>query len=418
MFGSFILKIKSNKYIKRILDILLTVFLSLYIFSLPSFSSRSKYNLISYGLVFVLILLVALEYVFFVRFVFNKRLLILAFFAVESLVGTILYSHEFRHWLTIVLLFVTHFLLYYAFLAINKKRLIIILIACSIILFGVYFAFHYRGRIIKLSLGSPLGGFFDNVNAISTYFSIGSALCFYLVLTYKKRIDWLFIIPCVFLLFLGLFTGSRQYIITTGFTFVVVVFVCFRKKKWVAFLVVVVFAILFLLLLQLPFLSSLKERIVRGISTLFGIGNAKYDPSAVQRTVWPQYGFSLGSRVMLFGYGAEGFSIYSGIGTYSHNTYSEIFCNFGILGALIFFFSFLLPFVLTIKNEDKSVRLVFVIVAFYFVKGFFGVYFASKDAYLMIAFLLYLTKDIHFGEYLGIRKRGKFTPSFYREVSI
>ena len=194
--------------------------------------------------------------------------------------------------------------------------------------------------------------------------------------------------------------------------------VAFKKRKWLAALIIVGAVGLFFIIIQIPALAALKERIDRGISTLFGIGSAKYDPSAVQRFIWPQYGFNIGSRVLLFGYGAEGFSIYSGIGTYSHNTYSEIICNFGLLGCLIFYFALLYPLALTIRSRDRSINIVYVIVSFYLVKGFFGVYFASKDAYMMIALLLYLTKDIKLGEYVGFGIRQIQHLDYYYEVSI
>ena len=138
---------------------------------------------------------------------------------------------------------------------------------------------------------------------------------------------------------------------------------------------------------------------------MFGTGNYKIDPSTVQRTLWPRYGFNLGSKELLFGYGADGFSIYSGIGTYAHNNYAEVMCNFGILGLIIFHTAVLYPFLLAIRNKDRSKNIVIIIITFYLVKGFFGVYYSSKDACMMLALCLCLVKDVHLGQFITIREQ-------------
>lgn len=418
MLKRLVLRIKSNQVFNKIIGICLLIVFALYIFSIPSFSGRSKLNLVSYGFMIFAALFVVLKYAFYEKFVFNRRLLILLIFALEAFIGTALFSHDFRHWLTILLMFLTLIVFYYGFCTIKNKRLIYKIIAFSFLAFGLYFAIHYRGSILKLDLENPMGEYFDNVNTVGTYFSLGSAIFLYLAITFKRKTEWLYLIPAFLMLFLGMFTGSRHFIITTGVTFIVAILVGFKKKKWIAALIIVAAIALFFAVIQLPPLAAFKERIDRGITTLFGIGNAKYDPSVVQRTIWPQYGINLGSRVLLFGYGAEGFSIYSGIGTYSHNTYSEIICNFGILGALIFFFSFIYSLILAIRSKDRSINFVIVVVTFYLIKGFFGVYFASKDAYLMIALIMFLTKDVHLGKYVGLLPKPSFKSIPYYEVQI
>lgn len=418
MLKSLIARIKASSKLNSILTVFLLISFALYIFSIPSFSARPRFYIISYGLMLLCGLFVFLKYLFYEKFVFNRRLLILLVFAIEAFIGTALHSHDFRHWLSIVLMFITLVIFYYGFCTIKNKRLIFKVIALSFFAFGLYFAFTYRSEILKINLDTPLGNDFDNVNTVGTYFSLSSAFFLYLALTNEKKLEWLYLIPSAIMLGLGLFTGSRHFIITTGVTFFVTIIVGFKRKKWIAAITIVVTVALFFAIIQLPQLALIKERIDRGITTLFGIGNAKFDPSVVQRTIWPQYGFNIGSRVMLFGYGAEGFSIYSGIGTYSHNTYSEIICNFGIIGAVIFYFSFLYCLILAIRSRDRRLNIVYVVVTFYIVKGFFGVYFASKDAYMMIALIMFLTKDIRLGNYVGFGVKNSLRSNTYCEVSI
>lgn len=403
MISDMFSKIRESSKIKKFLEISLIISIALYTFSIPSFSGRVKWNLISYALMILSASLVVIKYFFYDKFFFDRRLLILLVFALEAFIGTAIWSHSFRHWITIVLLYITFVIFYYGFNAIGNKRLIYKIISCSLFAFGLYFGFVYRDSILRFNLGTPLGTAFDNVNTIGTYFSLASAMFLYLALTSKRKIEWVYFIPSFVMLFLGLFTGSRHFIITTGAAFIATILVSFKKRKWLALLLIVAAIALVYAVIQLPQLALLKERIDRGISTIFGVGNAKYDPSAVQRTIWPLYGFNIGVRNLLFGYGADGFMIYSGIGTYSHNTYSDIICNFGIFGAVIFYSALIYPLILSIRSRDRSINIVIVIVTFYLAKGFFGVYFASKDAYVMIALIMYLTKDIKLKEFVGFK---------------
>ena len=419
MFKSFIEKLRSNQNFKKLLNIFLVISFALYIFSIPSFSGRAKLNLISYGLMAISAVLVFLTYLLYEHFIFDKRLIILLLFVFESLIGTLLHSHDYRHWLSIVLLYLSFLIFYYGFCLIKDKKKIILVIAFALLSFGLYFAFNYRTSVFHLNFNEPLGNDFDNVNTIGTYFSIGSTLFLYLALTAKKKIEWFYILPCVLLLGLGMFTGSRHFIITTGVTFIACFLIVIKKHKWIALLGIIIVIGLFFAIIQLPSLATIKERINRGITTLFGIGDAKTDTSAIQRTIWPQYGFTLGTRVLLFGYGASGFTIFSGIGTYSHNTYSEIICNFGICGAFIFYSAFLYPFILSIRSRKRENDIVLILVIFYLIKGFFGVYISSKDAYVILAFLFYSTKDIHLLEYVGFNvKTQREVVCHYSEIDV
>ena len=223
MMNELFNKVRSNSRIKKIVEICLIVLFGLYIFSIPSFSARTKYNLITYALMFGSAAFVGIYYIFYCKLIFNKKLLIPFVFALESLIGTTLHSHEFRHWLTIVLLSVTLVIFYYGFSAINNKRLIFKLISYSFLAFALYFAYYYRVQIVKLNFKTPLGNHFDNVNAVGTYFSLGSSFFLYLSLTAKKKRELFYFLPSFVMLGLGLFTGSRHFIITTGFTFIVTI---------------------------------------------------------------------------------------------------------------------------------------------------------------------------------------------------
>ncbi len=421
MFSRLIASFRSSNRAHKIINVALLVGLTLYIFSIPAFSARAKWNYVSYFLMALCAALTIVEYVLYEKFFFDRRLLIFAVFIIEALVGTAIFSHDFRHWITIILVTLSLVVFYYAFNLIKDKRLIYLIIAFAFLAFGAYFAIVYYKRVLTFKFsGEALGGYFDNVNTVGTYFSIGSVLFLYLALFNKKKLEFLYIIPAIGMLYLGLFTGSRHFLITTFIAAFVAVFLSIKKRKWIALIGLGAAIGLFFIIIQIPALADFRERINRAITTLFGIGNAKIDPSVVQRTLWPRYGFNLGSKELLFGYGVEGFSIYSGIGTYAHNNYAEVMCNFGILGLVIFYSAVLYPFFLAIRSKDKTKYIVIIIITFYLVKGFFGVYYSSKDAYMMLALCFCLVKDIRLGNFKEFNfkiKREDVTNSYF-EVSI
>lgn len=421
MLNRLITSLRNNDRAHKIINITLIACLALYIFSIPAFSARAKWNYVSYFLMALCAMMTLLEYIIYEKFFFDRRLLIFVAFVLEALIGTVIFSHDFRHWLTIILVVLSLVIFYYAFSAIKDKRLIYQVIAFAFLAFGAYFAIVYYKRVLTFRIsGESLGTYFDNVNAVGTYFSIGSVLFLYLALFNKKKLEYLYIIPALAMLYLGIFTGSRHFLITTFVAAFVAIFLSIKKRKWIALIVLGAAIGLFFIIIQIPALADFRERINRAITTLFGIGNAKIDPSVVQRTLWPRYGFNLGSKELLFGYGVEGFSIYSGIGTYAHNNYAEVLCDFGILGLVIFYSAVLYPFFLAIRSKDKTKYIVIIIITFYLVKGFFGVYYSSKDAYMMLALCFCLVKDIRLGDFKEFNfkiKRDDVTNSYF-EVSI
>lgn len=421
MSSKLITALRSSNRVHKVINVAFLVCLALYIFSIPAFSARAKWNYVSYFLMALCAAITMAEYALYEKLFFDRRLLIFVAFAAEALVGTIIFSHEFRHWLTIILVTLSLVIFYYAFNFVRDKRLIYQIIAFSLLAFGAYFAIVYYKRVLTFKIsGDALGGYFDNVNAVGTYFSIGSVLFLYLALFNKKKLEYLYLIPALAMLYFGIFTGSRHFLITTFVAAFLVLFLSIKKRKWISLIVLGAAIGLFFIIIQMPSLADFRERINRAITTLFGIGNAKIDPSVVQRTLWPRYAFNLGSKQLLFGYGVEGFSIYSGIGTYAHNNYAEVLCNFGIVGLVIFYSAVLYPFFLAIKSKDKSKYIVIIIITFYLVKGFFGVYYYTKDAYMMLALCFCLVKNIRLGNFKEFNfkiKREGVTNSYF-EVSI
>ena len=148
--------------------------------------------------------------------------------------------------------------------------------------------------------------------------------------------------------------------------------------------------------MNLSVFSFLKEQFEKTLSSLFGIGDAKMDPSSIHRYLWQKYGYFLAGQNILIGYGCDGFSIVSGIGTYSHSNYSEVLCNFGIVGFSLFYAPFLSCLFLVFKGKKDECLLIIAIVAYTFFRGFFAVSYYFKDSYLIFALIYFLVHDRKF----------------------
>lgn len=386
--------LRNNVVFKRILYFTMIIFLFLYVFSIPSFSGRPVWFILSYILMGALSASVVLYTFLYTKFEFNRRLILPGFFAIFAFVGTVIYSHEFRIWLTVLLMFVTLVVFYYSFVAINNKRLIFKIFVYAFLAFGLYFAFIYRSQIIHLQLtSSRLGNYFDNVNTVGFYFAIAFSFSLYLALFYKNKREWLYYLPALLFFALGFFTGSRAFLFVAAIGAIVAMYNKFKKHKFIFFICLGALIGLFFIIINIPALAFLKDQFDRTLYTLFGIGNFKVDGSTVQRTIWPGYAFYLGGRSLVFGYGCGGFAIYSGIGTYSHNNFAEIMCNFGMVGFIVFNLCYIIPLIRSIKSKSEEIVMVPILFFVFFSRSFFGVIYYSKEAYLVLALLYYLTKD-------------------------
>lgn len=386
--------LKQSVKLKRILYYAILLFLFAYVFSVPSFGESSSFTRY---IIFVSMFFLgasAFAYCFLYEdFHINKSSLLVPAFCIFALIGTIAYSHEYRSWFSLVLLSLSFFIFVYAFKAIKNKYTIIIVVAVAFFLFSLYFIVHYRKQILDFrsytNSSFRLGDFFDNPNGVSAYAVVGVSTPLYLVLFWDKKIKYVFIIPMLTMLLVGLTTGSRTFLLIVFLMVVVFLFFKFKKHKFIYLGVIAGIVIIGIILLNLPFLSTLKDRLIQAIQSIFGTAS-KVDTSTLERTVMIDYGFYLGSKRLFFGYGVDGFSLISGIGTYAHSNFAEVLCDFGLIGFLIFYspLVILLTKSLMTKKIDKSFVITFVI--YYLIVSFFNVIYYKKIYYLILAFMFYL----------------------------
>lgn len=380
---------KSTKA-KKILKIFLCSFLGLYVFSIPSFSGRESFNYLYYAIFIILVILLVLYKKIYSSFNFTLKHFIPFFFSTSSLVGTILYSHAFREWATIFLISFSFFIMVTLFDEINNKRLILYIIYGALLCFSVYFCLRYKKQLFNFTSISSLrlGDYFDNVNAVSMYFTLGLGISLFLALFYKKRIELLNILSSALFFWLGSTTGSRTFIITLFLLTILLVIMRFKRNKILLFTILGCLICLLFLLINLPFMNTIKIRMLDMIRTIFG--GTEIEGSTIQRRIMQDYGFFLGIKNMFFGLGAHGFATFSGVGTYSHSNFSEVFCNFGLLGFISFYSIWYICFLNSskVKDDYKLFAISFLIVEL--IHSFFAVLFSSKISAFELALFIYL----------------------------
>ena len=386
--------LRSNQTLKKVLYWASIVLTGFYIFCVPSFGESTSFTRYLIYFSMIALGLVSVLYCFlFSDLKFNKLCILIPLFALYAFVGTALYSHQFRSWFALVLLSGSFFVFIFAFKTINNKNLIVAIISLAFFLFSLYFIIYYRNDILNFKSfskeGFRLGTYFDNQNGVAAYAVVGFASPLYLVLFFKKKIRFAFILPALTSLLVGITTGSRTFLVAAIVILFVFLYFKFQKHKFIYLLVVLGIFALLILLINLPFMTTLRERLLRAFDTFFGTGN-KVDTSTIGRMLWMDYGFSLGFKRLLFGYGAEGFSIVSGVGTYSHSNFAEVVCNFGLPGFIIFY----APMVIFITKAflSKKIDKAFIITfsTYYILVGFSNVIYYKKIYYLILAFMFYL----------------------------
>ena len=387
-------RIKNSKLIKLINYWTIVSFVFLYAFSVPSFGSRQKLNNLVFAILGLLIISVVFYLIFFGKFKFNRYLLVVPAFTIFAFFGTAIYSHEFRGWLTLILLCLSFFVLFYAFRSIENKFIILTSLVAGLFVFSLYFIIHYRNEILHFSsYGSEafrLGDYFDNQNDVAAYCLFGFLVSFYLLLFMKKLIKLVFILPTTTIFLVGLTTGSRTFILASILIIIFVLYFRFQHHKIIYLAMVASIIASFFILINIPFMATIKERLIKMISTFF-TDSYVVDTSSTSRTIWLDYGFVLGSKHMVFGLGYGGFAIYSGVGTFTHSNLVEVFCDFGLPGLLLFYSPFVVLPYLLIKEKNKYLKLCLPVFLLYLSVSFSMVFFYNKIYYFALAMLFYLT---------------------------
>ena len=371
------------------------VLFALYVFSIPTFSGRSGLNYLLYGVLGLLGGCSLLYCVFYKRNSYPKTVLFVPAFALFAFLGTAIFSHDFRGWLTMFLLAISFVAMFLSFLAMEDTKVIFNLVIFSFFIFTIYYIFHYRSEILHFSsYGTEafrLGTDFANENDVALFAIIALSFTFHELCFAKSYFKLIYLIPSLTTLLVGLTTGSRTFIIAAGIIILVILFFRFIKHKILYFFVIIVLVVIFIILLSTPFMETIRTRLTKMFETFFGKTTNQIDYSSVSRSIWFDYGFTLGSKNLLIGYGYAGFSIFSGVGTFTHSNFTEVLCDFGIIGLFLFYTPYVIFVSRCYKTKNRHLPFVIVLVVSFAILSFSMVYFYNKFYYIVLSVCYFIS---------------------------
>ena len=328
---------KSSFNINKILGF----FIGLYIISLPLFSFREDYFILSN-----LIAGIAVGF-FLIKVLLNKGYLKITpfFFLFLSFIVfglfTFLYAinkeYVFKQSITLFLNFILCLVVYnYIEKKSDLERIMKYFIIGSILSIGFIY---YQSDIFS---GERLGEVLANVNMLALIFFISLSFITYFMISRK---NWFLLIPGLIMFIFIILTGSRK-----GFLSIVLFILLmslFLSKNWMkgivkTLIVVVVLLTIFKMVIMKNevFYSVLGKRIVT-MDNYFS-GNQQIDRSTAERAFMYQFGIEQIRKRPIWGYGLDNYRVLllnSGLGreTYSHNNYIELLVNGGVIILFLFY---------------------------------------------------------------------------------
>jgi O-antigen ligase len=381
--------ISINPKINKIWTIIDTVLIGCFSFTVPAFSDRAGlYHVLSLVSIALVISSLLLHLLFSKNFHFSFSVWCFIAFTVGVVISASLNS--FRDLSTtifsMILLFLT-FTFYFSSSLADFRALLIALIGgggC----FAIYFFAVYHSEILSLDF-SRIGSLFSNVNRVGDSFAISFAATIMLIFFFKpKKLFFkiaLWAVAFVFLAF-SAFTGSKAALLIDVVSLLAAVFVLLGSSKRIWFIVLVIATFFVLLgLSKIPGLDVVFSRFTDMF--YFLLGDAREDPSSSERVSMFAQGFYYFGQRPLFGNGIGGFSNIGTYGVYSHNTISELLCDFGIFG----FLTYEAPVIYTVIKMDKKDRQIFgiglvLLVVIFFLQTSFPVFTYKMNSLVYGAF--------------------------------
>lgn len=223
------------------------------------------------------------------------------------------------------------------------------------ILFLLFFLIKYRNELLSLKF-DRLGSKFGDENDIAIFNSFCLSLSIYYFLFSKNLFIKIstFLLGSLFLL-VSFSSGSKIALFVLVIIVIYLIFIKNGKKRiWLSFVEILIIAALGFVILSLPFAKTLKDRLISFLQFVSVKNDYSIDYSTLDRINMFCSGVELFLRKPLFGYGPNGFNIRGGFGDcWSHNHFSDLLCNTGLIGFLLFHFPFYISF---ISLKDKKTQ--------------------------------------------------------------
>ena len=381
---------KKKTKINVILDICFLLLFLATLVSIPLFSFKTKYTIITWILTIATFLIIGFEFILYYKIKIDYIVVSLFLFLVSALLSSALNGFiEFVF--TPLLLNAVTIILYLYFKANNsiiKPSIAVIYLALCIFVFAYLVLY---GKDVIAFNTERLGTLFGDQNDIALFLSLCFSISVFLVLKSKVIIK-IFAALMIALSFLcGASTGSKIFILSLAITLLATIIISFGKKRWYLSIIIIVgLVVVLIILFSMPFMANLKKRLLTFISSFFDIGynqTSGVDASSFDRFHLLKASFHLFLNKPLFGYGVNGFQTANGfLNGWSHNNLGEFLSDFGLVGTLLFNFPIILSivsFILNKNNNSKDKQMGLIIIIF-FISAMISVAYTREKIYSFI----------------------------------
>ena len=373
------------------------VFIVLNIISIMSFSENANTIFIMYityllsGIFMVSAILLSGKKVFINKFHFN--LLMWLFFCLASSLWTVNFSNSIASFLTIALSIIYAFV-FYEFIITTRLSIdkFVIAIGTGAIVLGMYALYVYGINTFfnDLISGYRIGKEISQENSFSYYSAIGFLTWLFWGIQKKNKLFFALALFCFIMLLAG---GSRGSFIASLLCVAIFLFKYNigrgNRLKSIIRLISVLLGLFILVLIISPYILELD--IVKRLELMANILSTSNDTdgSMMVRIGMIQFGFEKFLSSPLIGYGLDSYGTlyaeFTGWSTYSHNNFIDILVGLGGIGFFLFYINYIVLFC----SKRKLIPVLFCILLFTLLDGFFKPYYQGKLIYILFAGLYY-----------------------------
>lgn len=372
---------------------IIEIILFLYVFSVIIFSYQENYYLSNY-------IAMLLVFVYFFDKINNKYSginlchVFFFIFVILCTISVLFNPSSYQRLKTLIQVFILTFIV--SDIVVEKKNLSSIKYA---IIFGALYAnlaalrelanYSSPGRAVRI------GSFLGNPNLFSMILVVGILYALHNIISEQEKPRKIFITVNYILIgtfgfSIVYFTGSRKGIVFLIFFIISLLVYYFKKVRILPkILLICSTPFLFLSLFKILSLSPHFRRIENFY--LFLQGGQVTEGSIETRKAMLSRAAELWKEKPFLGWGIDQYRAVSGFGTYSHNNFSEILVNNGILGLIIYYSIFLVIFIFSIKmSPEKSGNLKYwllITIIIIFINDFGMVTYYSKVNWILLGSL-------------------------------
>ena len=227
-----------------------------------------------------------------------------------------------------------------------------------------------------------------DISQENTFGMLNATTCivafYYLFYSNRFKVFHMVALAMAFVLAMG--SGSKRALLVTCLGILFLVYQKFGLRQvYKVVAVVLVLALIFVAVIQLPAFETIRLRMEQGMETISG---GKGDSSSNIRLNMMKDGWNLFKNRILIGYGADNYRVVGMYSTYSHNNFTEMLVGFGLIGFLLYYVIYLNAFKSLISLKNDASRALLCIFLIRFVMEIAMVTYYDKVHWILMAFFL------------------------------